>query len=73
MSSIIAEGLYLAIYGMGTVFLFLALLVMATMLMSKLTVAFASEIATQGPTEIDAKKRAAIVAAIQQHRQGTGR
>ncbi len=72
MSSIILEGLYLAIYGMGTVFLFLALLVLVTILMSRLTVAFEFETAAQGIAEIDAKKRTAIAAAIQQHRQKTG-
>ena len=37
MSSIVSQGLDLAIYGMGSVFFFLTVLVLATMLMSKLT------------------------------------
>ncbi len=70
MSPIIVEGLYLAMYGMGTVFLFLTLLVLATMLMSRLTAAFAPEQPLARETSgIDARKRAIIEAAIQQHRQ----
>ena len=68
MSDLMSQGLNLALYGMGTVFFFLTLLVAATMLMSKLVPsAELEEIERQG--RVDSKIRAAIGAAIHQHRQ----
>ena len=65
MSDLLVEGLHLAMYGMGTVFVFLTLLVGATMLRSLLI----------GKTEplpdaaLDGGTLAAIAAAIHQYRQ----
>ena len=74
MSDLMSQGLNLALYGMGTVFFFLTLLVIATMLMSRLVPveelepsAGQQEIERQG--RVDPKIRAAIGAAIRQHRQ----
>ena len=68
MSPLVSEGLVLAGFGMGTVFVFLTLLVLVTMLMSRL-IGQPEEpmLASQSPTQ--AKKLAAITAAIHQHRQ----
>lgn len=71
MEPLIAEGLNLAMLGMGTVFVFLTLLVLATMLMSALVPADAIP-APASATAKDGnerKKLAAITAAIHQHRQ----
>ena len=69
MTPIISEGLDLAVYGMGTVFFFLTMLVLATMLMSKL-VGHTEKVATVNLTiATDSKKKAAIATAIHQHRQ----
>ncbi len=74
MSDLMSQGLNLALYGMGTVFFFLTLLVVATMLMSRL-VAVAEIEPSAGQEEIerqggvDPKISAAIGAAIHQHRQ----
>lgn len=67
MSDLMSQGLNLALYGMGTVFFFLTLLVVATMLMSVLVPTELEEIEPQG--RLDPKIRAAIGAAIHQHRQ----
>ena len=73
MSDLMSQGLNLALYGMGTVFFFLTLLVVATMLMSRLVPvaeiepSAGQEIERQGG--VDPKISAAIVAAIHQHRQ----
>ncbi len=74
MSDLMSQGLNLALYGMGTVFFFLTLLVVATMLMSRLVPvaelepsAGQEEIERQG--RVDPKISAAIGAAIHQHRQ----
>jgi len=66
MTALLAEGLNLALYGMGTVFIFLTLLVLATMLMSRLvSIKKPTVIRTQ---KIDSTKIAAISAAVHQHR-----
>lgn len=70
MSPIVSQGLDLAVYGMGTVFLFLTVLVLATMLMSKLTLRIEATAAQGGN---DTKRMAAIAAAIHQHRRQTGK
>jgi|TARA_B100001964_G_scaffold243785_1_gene322881 oxaloacetate decarboxylase gamma subunit len=65
-----SEGLNLALYGMGTVFLFLTLLVAATMSMSALVAL--TERGGNEPLEqtgLDPKIYAAIGAAIYQHRK----
>ncbi len=65
MTQLLGEGLNLVIYGMGTVFVFLTLLVFATQLMSRLTLLITP---TSKTTEvIDKKTIAAITAAVHQH------
>ena len=66
MTPLLAEGLNLALYGMGTVFVFLTLLVFATVLMSRIV----SRTTTEAPPGqgIDSRKLAAITAAVHQHR-----
>ena len=69
MPPLVAEGLNLALLGMGTVFVFLTMLVFVTMLMSAI---FAEEPpenvkSTALPAQ-QTKKIAAITAAIHQHR-----
>ena len=68
MSSIVSQGLDLAIYGMGSVFFFLTVLVLATMLMSKLTTSLSVTINDTSIDNNSKKKMAAIAAAIHQHR-----
>lgn len=71
METVIDKGLELAIFGMGTVFLFLTLLVGATTLMSWMILKFepepqmAEQIAGQ---QMHARLLAAITAAVQQFR-----
>lgn len=78
--NIVAQGVELMLYGMGTVVLFLCLLVVATMCMSGLITRFLPErenppVSSQGQiasqdsgAELDPSLVAAIVAAVQQHR-----
>ena len=69
MSPLVSEGLNLALYGMGTVFVFLTLLVLATMLMSWLVAPKETEAVVALPANsAGASKMAAITAAIHQHR-----
>ena len=69
MPSLVAEGLSLALYGIGTVFVFLTLLVLATMLMSWLVAPKKTFPVITMPVDIaSASKLAAITAAIHQHR-----
>ena len=68
MSSIVSQGLDLAIYGMGSVFFFLTVLVLATMLMSKLTTSLSVTINDTSIDNNSKKKMAAIAAAIHLHR-----
>ena len=67
MSPLVSQGLDLAMYGMGVVFVFLTLLVMATITMSKI-VMMTDGSDSPAPT-IDKKKLAAITAAVHQHRR----
>ena len=75
-SSLIAQGLDLLLYGMGTVFTFLTLLVGVTMLMSALVNRFAAEeievmagaSAQTGSAVVEPRIAKAIQAAIDQHR-----
>ncbi len=72
--TLIDQGLNLMIYGMGTVFVFLTILVFATSLMSKLVNKFApadSELEAAAATNInpsatDGQPRPQILAAIKQ-------
>lgn len=63
--SLISEGLTLMLAGMGTVFVFLTVLVLAMTLMSSL--AGRPKPRAEGPTDDEV---AAIAAAIHQHRGG---
>jgi oxaloacetate decarboxylase gamma subunit len=65
MSELLSQGLNLALYGMGTVFVFLTLLVGATILMSSL-VAVPPE--SPEELEIDPGVFAAIGAAVRLYR-----
>jgi len=67
MESLLHEGVELAILGMGTVFLFLTLLVLMTTLMSRFILAFEPVLDSQ--TELgNPRLIAAITAAVQQFR-----
>ena len=75
MPPLVAQGLELATLGMGTVVVFLTLLVIAMMTMSKLVrltersqASAEDTLAADGMT-IDPKKLAVISAAIHQHRK----
>ena len=69
MSPLVSEGLNLALYGMGTVFAFLTLLVWATMLMSWLVAQQETAVVATLPVDsADARTMAAIAAAIHRHR-----
>jgi oxaloacetate decarboxylase gamma subunit len=69
MPPLVSEGLNLALYGMGTVFVFLTLLVLATMLMSRLVASQEADTIVAIPADsASARKMAAITAAIHQHR-----
>ncbi len=73
MSDLISRGVELVIFGMGTVFVFLTLLVLATMVMSFLVQQFASEdasikVGTMVPAG-DPTLMAVISAAIKRYRE----
>jgi oxaloacetate decarboxylase gamma subunit len=68
MPPLVSEGLNLALYGMGTVFVFLTLLVLATMLMSWLVTQRETAAVVALPADSAGAKMAAITAAIHQHR-----
>ncbi|MBT7176513.1 MAG: OadG family protein [Gammaproteobacteria bacterium] len=68
MPPLVSEGLNLALYGMGTVFVFLTLLVLATMLMSWLVTHRETATVVALPADSAGAKMAAITAAIHQHR-----
>ena len=73
MSPLVSEGLNLALYGMGTVFVFLTMLVFVTMFMSWLVLKFSpTPEPEQGLTINQSKKMAAITAAIHAHRSKQG-
>ncbi len=77
MENLVSQGFELAIFGMGTVFVFLALLIFATQLMSSLILRFQPEIrhaavcaATQADAATDNDRTVALIsAAIAQHRR----
>ena len=74
--SLMSQGVELMLYGMGTVFTFLAILVLATSSMSTLVQRFfkapppapAATPATSAPVQQDDTLIAVISAAIQKHR-----
>ena len=69
MPPLVSEGLTLALYGMGTVFVFLTLLVLATMMMSWLVAPKETAAVVALPIDLAGdRKIAAITAAIHQHR-----
>ena len=69
MPPLVSEGLNLALYGMGTVFVFLTLLVLATMMMSWLVAPRETVAVVAPPVDLAGdRKIAAITAAIHQHR-----
>ncbi|MBO6657181.1 MAG: OadG family protein [Pseudomonadales bacterium] len=72
MSPLVSEGLNLALYGMGTVFVFLTVLVFATMLMSWLVLKTAPASEPERSDTSNSKKMAAISAAIHAHRSKQG-
>ncbi len=59
------EGVTLMLVGMGTVFLFLTILVVATTLMSRAVMALLPV-----STDVTDEELAAIAAAVDQHRRG---
>jgi oxaloacetate decarboxylase gamma subunit len=76
MDNLLNEGLELAMFGMGTVFVFLALLIAATKTMSTLVLKFqpaladtiAPAVTQSNPMPEDGQLVAVISAAIMQHR-----
>lgn len=71
MPELMSQGLDLALYGMGTVFFFLTLLVFATMAMSALlSSAEVQQIEQEDGSEQDARIFAVITAAIARYREG---
>ena len=66
------EGLVLAGFGMGTVFVFLTFLVLATTLMSSIVLKFSSQDDSDSSEQIDARLLAVIGAAVHMHRQRNG-
>lgn len=72
MESLLAEGIDLAILGMGTVFVFLTLLVFATSVMSRLILIFQPPQQVATPEAVNPQLVAAITAAVQQYRSDRG-
>ena len=69
MHPLIDQGLTLALYGMGTVFVLLTLLVFAIFTMSRVLGKFEFIDENSDELSMSQKKRAAIVGAIIQHRK----
>ena len=69
MHPLIDQGLTLALYGMGTVFVLLTLLVFAILTMSRVLGKFEFIDENSNELSMSQKKRAAIVGAIIQHRK----
>lgn len=78
---ILEQGFDLMLYGMGTVVVFLTLLVVATLLMSRLVLRFFPEpVSTVDPVPekvpakgVDERIKRVITLAIEQHRKQQGR
>jgi len=76
LENLVSQGFELAIFGMGTVFVFLALLIFATQGMSALVLRFQPEVSessasavTQSKSVVSGHTLAVISAAIAQHRK----
>ena len=75
--TLLQQGVDITLYGMGIVFLFLTLLVICTILMSKIVARFFPEatpmiaMANTTSEDFDPKLLAVIQAAIQEHRART--
>tara|TARA_X000001036_G_C20348782_1_gene671677 strand:- start:330 stop:551 length:222 start_codon:yes stop_codon:yes gene_type:complete len=69
MHPLIDQGLTLALYGMGTVFVLLTLLVFAIFTMSRVLGKFEFIDENSNELSMSQKKRAAIVGAIMQHKK----
>jgi len=65
-TSLIYQGVQLMLAGMGTVFVFLTVLVFATMMMSRVVLSVGSQ---KSPGDVTAEEVAAISAAIETHRR----
>ena len=76
MNPLLLSGLELMLIGMGTVFVFLMLLVLVTRLMSVLITKYAFEagnhLSAVRTEVIDDELRQAIVEAVHRHRRGRG-
>ncbi|MFK7731615.1 MAG: OadG family protein [Pseudomonadales bacterium] len=66
--TLISQGFNLLLYGMGVVFVFLSLLVLATGAMSALVQRFAPMVDDEEPQALDRRHVAAITAALHMHR-----
>lgn len=74
MTELMAEGLRLALFGLGTVFLFLTLLVGATALMSTLVSRFEPESPSPSPApEDESRLLAAVATAVKVYRRNNRR
>lgn len=69
MNEMMSAGLEIMLVGMGTVFLFLAMLIVTVNIMSTLVQRFYPEILTKSVTDIDPNVIAAISAAVHQYRK----
>ena len=69
MHPLIDQGLTLALYGMGTVFVLLTLLVFAIFTISRVLGKFEFIDENSNELSMSQKKRAAIVGAIMQHKK----
>ena len=69
MHPLIDQGLTLALYGMGTVFVLLTLLVFAIFTLSRVLGKFEFIDENSNELSMSQKKRAAIVGAIMRHRK----
>ena len=74
--SLLDQGLQLMLYGMGTVFVFLTVLVFATQALGRVAQSLSPQLeAAQSAQDPDARlmqrRRAAAVAAVHRHRQTT--
>jgi len=76
MENLFSQGLPLALFGIGVVFIFLCLLILATRAMSALVARFAPAAGTApaetSPSHLPPAQMAAIIAAITLHRARRG-
>lgn len=70
--TLVSQGVNLLLYGMGVVFVFLSLLVLATGVMSALVQRFAPNVDDAEPQALDRRHIAAITAALHKHRDRNG-